>query len=68
MAFLLYWGLHKYNAMPLGLSNAPETFRRLMNSIFHKFLDKFLGVHLDDLLVYRKSLEDHAHHLRLVLD
>ena len=48
--------------------NAPETFQRLMNSVFHEFLDKFLGVYLDDLLVYRKSLEDHVNHLRLVLD
>ena len=68
IAFLLYWGLYKYNVMPLGLTNAPETFQRLMNSVFYEFLDKFLGVYLDDLLVYSKSLEDHVHHLRLVLD
>ena len=54
--------------MPLGLINALETFQRLMNSVFHDFLDKFSGVYLDDLLVYSKSLEDHVHHLRLVLD
>ena len=54
--------------MPLGLINAPATFQRLMNSAFYEFLDKFLGVYLDDLLVYSKSLEDHMHHLRIVLD
>ena len=54
--------------MPLGLTKAPESFQRLINSIFHEFLDKFLSVYLDTLLVYSKSLEDHVYHLRLVLD
>ena len=58
--FLLHWGLYKYNIMPLGLTNAPETFQRLMNSVFCEFLDKFLGVYLNDLLVYSKSLEEHC--------
>ena len=53
--------------MPLGLTNAPATFQRLMNSVFYEFSDKFLGVYLDNLLVYSKPLEDHVHHLRLVL-
>ena len=70
IAFLSYWGrgLYKYNVMSLGLTNAPETFQRLMNSVFCEFLDKLLGVYLDNLLVYSKSLEDHMHYLRLVLD
>ena len=54
--------------MPLGLTNAPETLQRLINSVFHDFLDKFLGVYLDELLVYSKSLEDYVHHLRFILD
>ena len=54
--------------MPLGLTNAPETFQKLMNSVFCEFLHKFLGVYLDGLLLYSKCLEDHVHHLRLMLD
>ena len=49
-------------------TNAPETIQRLMDNVFHEFLDKFLGVWLDDLLVYSKPLEDHAYYLKLVLD
>ena len=51
--------------MPLGLTNASETFQRLMNSIFREFLNKFLVVYLDDLLVYKNSCaEDYVHHHR----
>ena len=60
--------LYKYNVMPLGLTNAPETFQKLINSVFGEFLGKFLGVYLDDVLVSSKCLENHVHHLRLVLD
>ena len=67
MAYILCWGLYEYNLLPLGLMNALETFQRLMN-IFHGFFDKFLGIYLDDLLVYRKSLENHMCPLRLFLD
>ena len=68
MALLSHWGLCKYNVMPLGVTNAVTTFQRLMNSVLHEFLDKFLGVYLDDLFFYSKSLEDHMDHLKLVLD
>ena len=67
MVFLSYWGFYKYNILPLKLTNAPDTFQRLINSVFHGFLDKFLGVYLDDLLVYSQSLYEYVHHLRLVL-
>ena len=68
MAFFSCWGFYIYNIMPLVLTNAHAPFQRLMNSVFHEFWDKFLGIYLDDLLVYSKSLEYHVHHLRLVLD
>ena len=42
MAFLSCWDLYKYNVIPLGIMNAPETFQRLMNSVIHEFLDRFL--------------------------
>ena len=66
-AFLSKWGLYEYNVLPLGLTNAPATFQRLVNSILRPYLDKFVSVYLDDIIIYSKSLEEHLEHLRLVL-
>src|SRR4051812_26680085 len=66
-AFTTRYGLYEYTVMSFGLTNAPATFSRMMNSIFMEYLDKFVVVYLDDILIYSKNEEEHAEHLRLVL-
>jgi hypothetical protein len=53
--------------MPFGLTNAPAVFMDLMNRVFHEYLDSFVIVFIDDILVYSKSQEEHEEHLRIVL-
>ena len=53
--------------MPFGLPNAPIVFMDLMNRVFHEYLDRFVIVFIDDILVYSKSQEEHEEHLRMVL-
>ncbi|MCI47374.1 reverse transcriptase, partial [Trifolium medium] len=53
--------------MPFGVTNSPAIFMDYMNRLFHPFLDKFVVVFIDDILVYSKSEEEHEEHLHLVL-
>ena len=61
------FGTFAFTVMSMGLTNAPATLSRLMNSILQPFLRKFIVVYLDDLLIYSNSWEEHMQHLRAVL-
>jgi hypothetical protein len=65
--FSIRYGLYEYLVMSFGLMNATAHFMYLMNSVFMPELDKFVVVFIDDILVYSKSEEEHAEHLRIVL-
>ena len=65
--FTTRYGLYEYTIMSFGLTNAPAYFMYLMNKVFMEFLDKFVVVFIDDILVFSKIEEEHAEHLRLVL-
>ena len=65
--FTTHYGLYEYAVMSFGLTSAPAYFMYLMNKVFMEFLDKFVVVFIDDILVFSKIEEEHAEHLRLVL-
>ncbi|WVZ93726.1 hypothetical protein U9M48_039683 [Paspalum notatum var. saurae] len=66
-AFITRFGLYEYTVMSFGLTNAPAYFMNLMNKVFIEYLDKFVVVFIDDILIYSKMEEEHEEHLRLVL-
>jgi hypothetical protein len=61
------YGHVKFLVMPFGVTNAPSVFMDLMNRVFHKYLDQFVVVFRDDILVYSATREDHEEHLKAVL-
>lgn len=66
-AFRTRYGHYEWKVLPFGLTNAPATFQALMNRVLAPYLDRFCVVYLDDILIFSNSPEEHAEHLRLVL-
>jgi hypothetical protein len=67
MTFSMRYGLYEYTVMSFGLTNAQAYFMYLMNSIFFEELDVFVVIFIDDILIFSKTEEEHAEHIRIVL-
>jgi hypothetical protein len=65
--FKTRFGHYEFTVLPFGLTNAPGVFMSLINGVFCEYLDKFIQVFIDDILIYSWMMEEHDEHLRLVL-
>ncbi|GJU06984.1 putative reverse transcriptase domain-containing protein [Tanacetum coccineum] len=67
-SFRTCYGHYEFQVMPFGLTNVPAVFMDLMNRVCRPYLDKFVIVFIDDILIYSKTKEEHDAHLRLILE
>ncbi len=65
-AFVTSWKLYQFNVIPFRLTNAPAIFQRLMNYVLHDYLNDFVVVYLDNILVCSNTFEEHINYLRKV--
>jgi hypothetical protein len=65
--FKMIFGHYEFTVLPFGLTNAPGVFMSLMNGVFREYLDKFVQLFIDDILIYSRTMEEHDEHLCLVL-
>ena len=66
--FRTRYGHYEFLVMPFGLTNAPSAFMDLMNRVFRLYVDQFVVVFIDEILLYSKDREDHDTHLRVMLE
>ena len=66
MAFVTRYGFYEYTVLPLGLCNTTSTFQRLMTDVMGEYIDDFVLVYLDDILVFSSTEHEHEHHLKLI--
>ena len=67
MAFKTRYGYYEFLVMSFRLANAPAAFMDLMNKVFHPYMDQFVIVFIDDILVFSKNVKKHVFHLQIVL-
>jgi hypothetical protein len=66
-AFKMSFRHYEFIILPFGLTNAPRVFMSSMNRVFREYLDKFIQVFIDDILIYFRTMEEHEENLCLVL-